>query len=87
MPLGVLGKSLDHMGDFPYTDPSQVRYEGRTLVVRGTDSTYVPDEVIPLIGQFFPLFELVDIDSGHWVVSEKPEEFRQGQYTRLLKFV
>jgi pimeloyl-ACP methyl ester carboxylesterase len=56
-----------------------VRYEGPTLVVRGTKSHYVADEMLPVVGRFFPKFELVDIDSGHWVTSEKPEEFRKGE--------
>jgi hypothetical protein len=38
----------------------------------------VSDETLPIIGRFFPRFELVDIDSGHWVISEKPEEFIKG---------
>ncbi|KAI1633649.1 abhydrolase [Biscogniauxia mediterranea] len=75
VPLEVLARSLDHLGDFPYKDPSAVRFLGPALFVRGTRSRYVPDDVLPLIGQFFPRFELVDIDAGHWVISEKPEEF------------
>ncbi|PBP16963.1 hypothetical protein BUE80_DR012313 [Diplocarpon rosae] len=27
--------------------------------------------------EFFPRFRLADVDCGHWVISEKPEEFRQ----------
>lgn len=56
-----------------------MRFEKRALFIRGTHSKYVPDEVIPLIGQFFPLFELVDVEAGHWLISENPEAFRQGQ--------
>ncbi|KAL2266519.1 hypothetical protein VTJ83DRAFT_5871 [Remersonia thermophila] len=77
VPLSILARSLDHLGDFPFKDPSQVRFTKPALFVRGTRSKYVPDDVLPLIGQFFPLFELADIDAGHWVISEKPEEFRQ----------
>ncbi|KAI0592970.1 alpha/beta-hydrolase [Biscogniauxia sp. FL1348] len=75
VPLEVLARSLGHLGDFPYKDPSAARFPGPALFVRGTRSRYVPDDVLPLIGQFFPRFELVDIDAGHWVISEKPEEF------------
>lgn len=57
-----------------------VRCEKETLMVRGTQSKYVPDEAIPIIGRFFPRFRMVDIDCGHWVTSEKPEEFRQGMF-------
>lgn len=80
MPLSILAKALDHLGDFPYKNPGEVRFEGPALFVRGTESKYVPDEVLPIIGQFFPRFELADIEAGHWVISEKPEEFRQGSF-------
>ncbi|KAI0885219.1 alpha/beta-hydrolase [Annulohypoxylon maeteangense] len=75
VPLEILGRSLGHLGDFPFKDPSAARFAGPALFVRGTRSAYVPDEVVPLIGEFFPRFRLVDVDAGHWVISEKPEEF------------
>ena len=77
MPLDTLANSLDAMMDFPYTDPDKIRYEGPTLVVRGTKSHYVPDETLPIIGRFFPRFECRDIEAGHWVISENPEKFRE----------
>lgn len=78
VPLGVLGRALDHMGDFPFRDAAAARFPGRALFVRGTRSRYVADESIPAIGAFFPRFELVDVDAGHWLISESPEEFRRG---------
>ncbi len=72
------------MGDFPFKDPSEARYEGPTLFVRGTKSHYVPDGVLPLVGRFFPRFELQDVDCGHWVISEKPELFRQSKFPVIL---
>jgi pimeloyl-ACP methyl ester carboxylesterase len=78
VPLRILGSALDNLGDFPYKDPEEVRFEKPALFVRGTKSKYVPDESLPVIGKFFPRFELADIDSGHWVISEKPEYFRRG---------
>ncbi|EHL01687.1 putative Abhydrolase domain-containing protein C22H12.03 [Glarea lozoyensis 74030] len=77
VPLRILGAALDNLGDFPFKDPGEVRFAKPTLFVRGTQSKYIPDEALPIIGQFFPRFELADIDAGHWVTSEKPEEFRQ----------
>ncbi|PSS10609.1 hypothetical protein M430DRAFT_126887 [Amorphotheca resinae ATCC 22711] len=76
-PLQILARSLGNMGDFPYKDPEEVRFEKPALFVRGTKSTYVPDEALPIIGRFFPRFELADIDAGHWVISEQPEAFRR----------
>lgn len=78
IPLQTLAKSLPGMADFPFRDPDETRYEGPTLIVRGTRSHYVADESLPLIGRYFPKFELLDIDSGHWVMAEKFEEFRRG---------
>lgn len=79
IPLNILGDSLGHLGDFPFKSPDLVRFEKPALFVRGTKSKYVPDEVLPVIGQFFPRFRLVDIGAGHWVISEQPEEFKRGK--------
>lgn len=68
------------MGDFPYKNPARARFEKPALFVRGTRSKYVPDEVLPLVGQFFPRFEVVDVEAGHWVISENPEAFRKGEF-------
>ena len=78
IPLKTLAASLDKMADFPFKDPDAARFEGPVLIVRGTQSHYVADEMLPVIGRFFPRFQMSDIDCGHWVVSEKPEEFRRG---------
>lgn len=67
------------MGDFPFKDPEETQYEGPTLFIRGSRSKYVSDNVLPLIRGFFPRFKLRDIDCGHWVISEKPEAFREGE--------
>jgi pimeloyl-ACP methyl ester carboxylesterase len=69
---------LNNLGDFPFKDPEEVRFEKPALFVRGIQSKYVPDEALPVIGKFFPMFQLVDIDAGHWVISEQPEAFRRG---------
>lgn len=76
VPLNILAKSLDFMGDFPYL-PDQARFKKPTLFVRGKYSKYVADEMIPLIGRFFPRFQVKDVDAGHWVQAEKPEEFKE----------
>lgn len=70
------------MGDFPFRDPDEARFEKPTLFIRGTESSYVADDILPLIGRFFPRFQLRDIASGHWVIAEKPEEFRMGKLAR-----
>ncbi|KAN0068057.1 Alpha/Beta hydrolase fold [Elaphomyces granulatus] len=87
IPLGILANSLDDMSGFPFEEPSAdakdgsiIKYDGPTLVVRGTKSRYVGDETIPTIKRFFPKSSIADIEAGHWVISEKPEAFRKGMY-------
>ncbi|KAK9471331.1 Alpha/Beta hydrolase protein [Dipodascopsis tothii] len=74
VPVDTIGKSLDHVADFPF-HPDEARYEGPTLFIRGTRSHYVPDEAIPVIGRFFPRFVLKDVEAGHWLISENPGRF------------
>jgi pimeloyl-ACP methyl ester carboxylesterase len=85
IPVKYLASALDNMADFPFTDPDQARWEGPTLFVRGTKSHYVADETLPIIGRFFPRFEVADVDSGHWVISEKPQEFRNGKLKHCIR--
>ena len=79
IPLRHLANALDNMADFPFKDPEEVRWDGPALFIRGTKSHYVADEMLPTIGRFFPKFEVRDVDAGHWLISEKPDEFRKGQ--------
>ncbi|KAF2208581.1 hypothetical protein CERZMDRAFT_101326 [Cercospora zeae-maydis SCOH1-5] len=85
VPLKYLTPALHGLGDFPFKNPDETRFQGPTLIVRGTKSHYVSDETLPICGRFFPNFETADIDAGHWVVSEKPEEFRQAVVEFLTK--
>lgn len=80
------------MGEFPYNSSSSsqestpggnsdaVHYDGPALFVRGTQSAYVSDKTIPAIRHFFPKAKIEDVDAGHWLISEKPEEFRSGRF-------
>lgn len=80
VPLSVLGASLDAMADFPWSEPGSVKYDGPTMMVRGTKSKYVGDDTIPAIREFFPNSEVADVEAGHWLISENPEGFRQGRF-------
>lgn len=79
IPLDVIGDAVAAgiIASWPY-DPNVSRWaRGPALFIRGTESKYVPDDVIPDIGKYFPDFEARDIKSGHWVISEKPQEFME----------
>ncbi|KAL4884390.1 Alpha/Beta hydrolase protein [Aspergillus karnatakaensis] len=77
VPLSTLAESLKALGDFPFTEPGSVQYKGPTLVVRGTKSPYVSDDTFPAIKGFFPDSKVVDVEAGHWVITENPEGFRK----------
>lgn len=79
IPIKYLSDALNNMADFPFTNPDEARWENPALFVRGTKSHYVADEMLPIVGRFFPRFELRDVECGHWVISEKPEDFRKGE--------
>ncbi|EEP79207.1 conserved hypothetical protein [Uncinocarpus reesii 1704] len=78
IPVQTLGDRLDNMADFPFSpEGNAVKFEGPALFVRGTRSHYVKDSSLDAIKSFFPAFELVDIDAGHWVIAEKPQAFQE----------
>ncbi|OKL57197.1 hypothetical protein UA08_07660 [Talaromyces atroroseus] len=94
VPLDILGSALQEMANFPFeagidadvaengNDNDLPTYSGPTLFVRGLQSRYISDRKLPACKKFFPNAQIVGIDAGHWVISEKPEEFRQA----VLKF-
>lgn len=66
------------MADFPFEEAENLRYDGPTLFIRGTKSRYVSDDTIPAIKRYFPNAQIADVEAGHWLISEKPEDFRKG---------
>ena len=54
-----------------------------TLFVRGVRSGYVRDSDAPEIRKLFPQAEIADLDTGHWVHAEAPQEFSR----LVLKFL
>ncbi|KAF3935763.1 hypothetical protein ABW19_dt0210236 [Dactylella cylindrospora] len=84
IPVKTLGNALDEMSSFPFTPGSAERFTKPALFVRGTRSKYVSDETIPLIGEFFPRFVLKDVEAGHWVISENPGDFNDGEFLSSL---
>lgn len=79
IPLDIIAKAVSagNIAAWPF-DSNLVRWSsGPALFIRGSQSTYVPDEVIPTIGNYFPQFEIKDVDAGHWLISEKPNEFME----------
>ncbi|KAF8960055.1 alpha beta-hydrolase, partial [Flammula alnicola] len=82
VPLGILSQYMDALGSFPYqynaADNSvPTTWDGPTLVVKGTKSAYINHKNKPALQAFFPNMHLEELDTGHWVHAEKPNEFRK----------
>ncbi|KAJ5947032.1 Alpha/Beta hydrolase protein [Penicillium verhagenii] len=79
--VDILKKALVPLGQFPGSGT----FSKPVLFLRGLQSQYIPETTFPLISSLFPRSEIVNIDCGHWVVQEKPEEFRQAVVRFLQK--
>lgn len=72
--LDLLHASLRQIGGFP--DLTGSTFDGPTLWVGGSESGYITDEAEPTMRELFPVTRRVTVKgSGHWVHSEKPQEF------------
>ncbi|PYH46827.1 alpha/beta-hydrolase [Aspergillus saccharolyticus JOP 1030-1] len=56
------------------------QFGGRVLFLRALQSQYIPETAFPSNYSFFPNARIVDVDSSHWIVQEKPEEGRRSTY-------
>ena len=75
----------NHIRTFPNDDFSEEQvYNGSSIFIGGADSEYIPVSDHPDILEKFPqaTFEYIE-GAGHWVHSQKPNEFLEV----LLKFL
>ncbi|CAA7267528.1 unnamed protein product [Cyclocybe aegerita] len=82
VPLNILTHSIESLGSFPYEynveDGSVPKtWDGPTLAVKGTRSAFINHRNLPAFEAFFPNMRLEELDTGHWVHAEKPNEFRK----------
>ncbi|GFF66323.1 putative alpha/beta hydrolase [Aspergillus lentulus] len=75
VPLDILNTALTPLGDFPHKNEA-VQFHNPTLFIRALRSHYIPETAFALMSSFFPQSRIVDIDCGHWVVQERPEELQ-----------
>ena len=62
--------------DIAAAPPAAEVYYGAALLIKGSDSTYINDAMLPTISQRFPNCVVNTIsDAGHWLHAEKPAEF------------
>ncbi|RZF39804.1 hypothetical protein LSTR_LSTR000452 [Laodelphax striatellus] len=65
-----------HMTVFPL--PENAHYDGQTLFVIGKRSDFVKPEEHGEIRRIFPKVKFLELDAGHWVHADKPQEFIEG---------
>lgn len=59
-----------------FPDQRGAIYSGKTCLIRGGKSTYVPFKVMPAFTKLFPNAKLVTIsEAGHWIQAQMPDEF------------
>lgn len=85
VPPEILADSIGELGDFPYTPDDDVKFTKPTLIIRGKNSNYVKDSALPIIGKFFPHYEMVTLNTGHWVHAEDPKGFSKAVTDFLQK--
>lgn len=52
-------------------------FNGPCLVIRGTQSDYVPDSSLEVFNKHFPANQVCNIEGGHWLHAEQTNEFAQ----------
>jgi len=75
----VMESEMDRILEALPSDSSEVG----ALFIRGVKSNYIPDSDFDQIRSIFSKAEFADIQAGHWLHAEKPEEF----YAEVKKFV
>ena len=73
MNLPVIEDSYDEIRGWP--GQRSYHSDKQALFVAGLRSDYITDDDSDSIMEMFPRARFVDVDAGHWLHSEKPDEF------------
>lgn len=76
IPIDILKEGRSEIESFPWA-PGERSFHGNTLFVKGTKSKYINRRNVPIIKQFFPEATVTELDTGHWIHAEKPNEFKK----------
>ena len=64
--------------------PETARFDGATLFLKGSNSSYITERDTELIRKHFPDTEIEIIENaGHWLHAENPQDF----YTKVYRFL
>jgi len=73
--LESLKKNIENIKLFPKIKNS---FKGKTLFIKGKNSTYIQEKHLPIINNFFPNYYLREIaNAGHWPHIEQQDLFRK----------
>lgn len=75
--------ALSNLGDWPTEIVKDKKFDKPVLVLKAKHSNFINEETINEFNNYFSQFELQEVDSGHWIVSEKPSTF----VDLMLKFI
>ncbi|ODV85672.1 hypothetical protein CANARDRAFT_191025, partial [[Candida] arabinofermentans NRRL YB-2248] len=79
IPLALINESIENLISFQLESTSidsLPKYEHPALIIRATQSTFIGSDVdYPAIDKHYGDYQVIDMDCGHWIVSEKQKEF------------
>ncbi|KAF9238539.1 alpha beta-hydrolase [Melanogaster broomeanus] len=76
VPIDILKEGRPEIESFPYASGERT-WDGHTLFVKGTKSKFINHHNKPLIKDFFPESTIEELDTGHWIHAEMPNEFKK----------
>ncbi|KAF9223327.1 alpha/beta-hydrolase [Gyrodon lividus] len=76
IPIDILKECRPEIESFPYA-PGERAWNGHTLFVKGTKSKFINWHNESLIKCFFPESTIEELDTGHWIHAEMPNEFKK----------
>ncbi|KAG6337112.1 hypothetical protein ID866_1986 [Astraeus odoratus] len=75
VPIDILKEGRPEIESFPWAPGERISH-GHTLFVKGMKSKYINRHNTPVIREFFPGAAIEELNTGHWVHAEKPNEFK-----------
>jgi len=76
VPIAILKEGRPEIESFPYA-PGERTWNGNALFVKGAKSKFINRHNKPLIENFFSRHIIEELDTGHWIHAEMPNEFME----------
>ncbi len=77
-----LDQIIDGYPDIIAPPAGEAAYNGPCMVLRGADSDYVQDAMLPTLREMLPRARIITLkDAGHWLHADQPDAFSQAVET------